>query len=271
MRKMNSEIIRNAQIFASRWGFLTRDIFFDFICELGRSQNYEYWNHLVASGLFVRSAASDSVLLLSHKSRRSNFGKSARPSRLPTYIEHDAIAARYLLTLERTNLISTYWLEDELLRNPTTAYQVLGAERLHRIPDVVFDLKTATGTLRCALEVEKTAKTHARYSKMALTYLGYKKIGITLFACGNAWTENAVQLAFQGRTFEEKKKIPGRFQYLDFESHSLEAMIRFGSNQMRMKEFLEIATKKSIDITASKADLNRTSVRFRKDKESEVA
>lgn len=271
MRRMNSEIVYSAQLFASRWGFLTRDIFFDFICKLGRSQCYEYWNHLIASGLFVRSAASDSVLLLSQKSRRSNFGKSARPSRLPTYIEHDAIAARYLLTLERTNLISTYWLEDELLRNQTTAYEVLGAERIHRIPDVVFDLKTATGTLRCALEVEKTAKTQARYSKMALTYLGYKKIGITLFACGNAWTENAVKRAFQGRTFAEQRKIPGRFQYSDFESQSLEAMIQFGSNQMRMREFLEIATKKSVDVTNSKSDLNRTSIRFRQEKENEAA
>ncbi|MGE3386012.1 MAG: hypothetical protein AB7K41_04725 [Bdellovibrionales bacterium] len=268
---MNSEIIRNAQVFASRWGFLTKDIFFDFICGFGRSQCYEYWSHLVASGLFIRSAASDSVLLLSLKSRRSDFGKSARPSRLPTYIEHDAIAAKFLLTLERTKLISAYWLEDELLRDPMTAYQVLGAERLHRIPDMVFDLKTATGTLRCALEVEKTAKTQARYSKMALTYLGYKKIGITLFACGNAWTENAVRRAFQGRAFTDQKKIPGLYQYSDFEIQSLEAPIRFGSNQMPMREFLEIATKKSVDIASSKTDLNRTSVRFRKSQEGEAA
>jgi len=168
-------------------------------------------------------------------------------------------------------MVATYWLEDELIRNTMTAYQVLGAERLHRIPDAVFDLKTASGTLRCALEVEKTAKTQERYSKMALAYLGYKKVGITLFACGNNWTENTVRRAFQGRIFVEQKKVPGLYQYLDFDTLSLDAPIRFGSNQMTIRNFLEIATKRPIDPVRPKSDVKRTRVRFRNDKESEAA
>ncbi len=271
MKSLNFEIIRDAQKFTARWGFLTKEIFFDFFCNFGKTQSYFYWKYLTASGLFIPSAATDSVLLLSLKSRKSDFGKSARPSRLPTYIGHDAIAARFILTLQRHGLIATYWLEDELIRNTTTAYQILGAERLHRMPDVVFDLKTATGTLRCALEVEKTAKTQARYSKMALAYLGYKNVGITLFACGNAWTENAARRAFQGRIFLEQKKIPGLFQYADFDGHSIQAPIRFGSNQMTMKEFLEVATKRTVEFDQSKANQNRTPVRLKNSEKNEAA
>lgn len=271
MKPLNLEIVRVAQKFTARWGFLTKEIFFDFFCNFGKTQRYFYWKYLTASHLFIPSAATDSVLLLSLKSRRSDFGKSARPSRLPTYIGHDAIAARFILTLERLDMIATYWLEDELIRNTTAAYQVMGAERLHRIPDVVFDLKTTCGTLRCALEVEKTAKTQARYSKMALAYLGYKKVGITIFACGNAWTENAVRGAFQGRTFLEQKKIPGVFQYADFDSQSIQAPIRFGSNQMTVREFLEVATQRPVESVKSLANQNRTPVRLKSGEKSEAA
>lgn len=271
MKPLNLEIVRDAQKFTARWGFLTKELFFDFFCNFGKTQRYFYWKYLTASNLFIPSAATDAVVLLSLKSRRSEFGKSARPSRLPTYIGHDAIAARFILTLERLDMIATYWLEDELIRNTTAAYQVLGAERLHRIPDVVFDLKTASGTLRCALEVEKTAKTQARYSKMALAYLGYKKVGITLFACGNAWTENAVRGAFQGRTFLEQKKIPGVFQYADFDGHSIQAPIRFGNNQMTVREFLEVATQRPVEFDKSLANQNRTPVRLKNPEKSEVA
>ena len=263
MKFLNLEIVRDAQKFTARWGFLTKEIFFDFFCSFGKTQSYFYWKYLTTSGFFIPSAATDSILLLSLKSRRSDFGRSARPSRLPTYIGHDAIAAQFILTLERFDMIATYWLEDELIRNTTAAYQVLGAERLHRIPDVVFDLKTASGTLRCALEIEKTAKTRERYSKMALAYLGYKKVGITLFACGNTWTENAARGAFQGRIFVEQKKIPGLFQYEDFNSQSIQAPIRFGNNQMTVKEFLEVATQRPVESGRSLANQNRTPVRLK--------
>jgi hypothetical protein len=271
MKPLNLEIVRDAQKFTARWGFLTKEIFFDFFCNFGKTQRYFYWKYLTTSNLFIPSSATDSVLLLSLKSRRSDFGKSARPSRLPTYIEHDAIAARFILTLERLDMLTAYWLEDELIRNKTSTYQILGAERLHRIPDVVFDLKTTSGTLRCALEVEKTAKTRARYSKMALSYLGYKKVGITLFACGNAWTENAIRGSFQGRTFLDQKKIPGLFQYADFDGQSIQAPIRFGNNQMTVREFLEVATQRPIEFDKPLANQNRTPVRSKSGEKSEAA
>src|SRR3989338_8552120 len=100
VRQMNDQILKEALEFAARWGFLTKDLFYDFICRMSLAQNYRYWRSLSEDGLLVQSKASENVLLLSHKIRRQMFGESARPSRLPAYIDHDSIAARFLMTLQ---------------------------------------------------------------------------------------------------------------------------------------------------------------------------
>lgn len=271
MRSMNRHVIQNAQEFAARWGFLTRDLFYDFLCGMSPTQNYRYWNYLVDEGLFVQSLASEDVLLLSGKSRRSNFGKSARPSRLPVYVEHDAVVARFLLTLDRLGLIARFWLEDELTRRPVEAYQILGAERMHRIPDLIFDLKAANGFVRCAFEVEKTTKSQSRYDKIALAYLAYSKVNVILFGCGGRATEAAVRRSFEGRLYVERKRVPGIFQYPDFANDGLRAAIRFGSMEYTVEKVLEIATKQSLPAQASKRILNEKSISFRIPTDGEAA
>ncbi len=271
MRTMNRHVIQNAQEFAARWGFLTRDIFYDFLCSMSPTQNYRYWNYLLDEGYFVRSLASHDVLLLGGKSRRASFGKSARPSRLPVYVEHDAVVARFLLTLDRLDLIARYWLEDELTRRPVEAFQILGAERMHRIPDLIFDLKAANGLVRCAFEAEKTTKSQSRYDRIALAYLDYPKVKVILFGCGSRATEAAVRRSFDGRLYAKKKRVPGIFQYGDFAKDGLQSTIRFGPMEYTVERFLEIVTKQSLLAPASKRNLNEKSISFRNPTDGEAA
>lgn len=271
MRQMNDQIRREALEFAARWGFLTKDLFYDFICRMSSAQNYRYWRSLTEDGHFVQSQASENVLLLAHKSRRKIFGESARPSRLPAYIGHDSIAARFLMTLQQTGLVSRYWLENDLMSNPLDTYDILGSARVHRIPDVVFDLKTSTGVIRCAFEVEKTTKTQSRYSKIGLAYLDYSKINLILFACGSLATEVAVSRGFQGKAFTDTNRVPGIFQYPDFTALGLKTKIRFGTREYSIQNFLEVVTKQIVAAGNSKRNLNEKSISFRNSLESEVA
>ncbi|MBL7670343.1 MAG: hypothetical protein JNM39_07635 [Bdellovibrionaceae bacterium] len=271
MRTMNQNIVKKAQSFAARWGFLTQDLFYDFICKMSPTQNYRYWHHLIQSGLFVVSKASPHVLILSRKSRQEIFGKEARPSRLPMYIQHDAIAARFILLLSQTGLVENFWLEDDLLRNKILGYQLLGAERINRIPDVIFDLKTPTGVLRCGLEVERTTKTLARYAKMALAYQGHKKIGIVILACGSPYTEGAVAKAFKFNLSEDVRKAPGLFQYSSLQSNGLRTTIRFAQNEFSLAKFLEVVTKQTVELSEPKRNLNEKSISFRNQKNTEAA
>jgi hypothetical protein len=263
VRTLDETIINRAQEFAARWGFLTKDLFFKFFCAKQRSQKFEYWNRLVESGLFIKSKSKQEVLFLSKKGR-NHFGKESRPSRFHVFIDHDAIIADILLTLELHDLVRQYWLEDELIRDPSLAYGVLGADKIYRIPDLVFDLKTPGGQVRCVIEIEKTVKTSARYTKMALAYCDYCNINLVLFGCENRYLENVVARAFSTSFGTGQKIVPGAFLYEDFLKSAFSTKIRFAGKEFIFEKMLQLLTKHPIRNSNSKADLNRTAVRFRK-------
>ena len=269
MRQMNEQIAKQAQGFAARWGFLTRDLFFDFFCKRSRAQQFRYWNDLVDKGLFVQSKVNPEVYFLSYRSR-ADYREMARPSRFHIYVDHDAIVARVFLTLEDCGIISRYWLEDELMRNPIDAYSVLGASKVYRVPDMVFDLKTTSGTIRCALEIEKTVKSQSRYEKMALAYLDYRGLNLLLFGCANPATEAAVKRAFSGKALVEKNVVPGLFLYPDFGKMKFASQVRFDGKELVFQSMLEALTKRPLEILDSKRDVNETAVSFRNSKLGEA-
>tara|TARA_B110001454_G_C12723306_1_gene436418 strand:- start:28895 stop:29710 length:816 start_codon:yes stop_codon:yes gene_type:complete len=246
MRTPSNKIILDSLEFAARWGFLTRELFFDFICPMSQAQQYRYWNYLMTSGLFVKSRHSTNNLILAKKGR-ADFGSSARPARSHFYVDHDALVARFFFAFENRGLIASSWLEDEFMRNPVEAYDVLGMPQIQRIPDLVFDLKTANGsTVRCALEIEKVTKSQSRYAKMALAYLNASKIDVILFGCIQPTTERIVQRAFNTAALLESKRIPGTFLLDEFDPGSLETSLKFQSNTMSIKRFVEVVTKQSV-------------------------
>ncbi len=246
MRTTNNKIIGDALEFAARWGFLNQQIFFEFICQMSQAQQYRYWNYLVTSGLFLKSRYSQHNLILSRKGR-VDFGDSARPARSHFYVDHDMIVARFFLALEKRGLIVSSWLEDELMRNPIEAYDVLGMNEIHRLPDLVFDLKTINNTfVRCALEIEKVTKSQSRYSKMALSYLNAGRIDVVLFGCVQPTTERVVRRAFNTSAHIESNRVPGTFLFDEFDPVSLSTALRFQDNDMSIARFIEVATKQSV-------------------------
>lgn len=269
MKPWDQAIIREALEFAGRWGFITRDLFFDYMCPRSRARQFFYWAHLVDQGLFVRSKADSLVLILSKKGR-IRLGKQARPARQSVYVAHDAIAARVFLAFQKRRLIGNFWLEDELMRNPLEAFNVLGAESVHRVPDLVFDVKIKDGIVRCALEIERTTKTQSRYAKLALAYLGYSKIGVVLFGCGSHATEFAINRAFSGRVFAECKRVPGLFQYDEFDPETLSTVIRFQDRGFSIMDLLLIMTKSEVPSLNLLRDRNETGVSLKKSKNKEA-
>lgn len=270
MKHWNKEIIREAQQFAARWGFLTRDIFFDFICPMSRAHRFRYWSHLVSQGYFLRSQANPLVLILSKKSR-NQLGGRARPARQSIYVAHDSVAAHVFLSLQKRGLIVRSWIEDELMRNPMDAFTILGTQRVARIPDLIFDLKTQVGAVRCALEIERTTKTQSRYTKLALAYLGYQNISVILFGCQEKVTEDAIRRAFSSSSFTERNLVPGLFQYPAFDLENLQTTIRFHDKEFEIQNFLEIITRASVPRLHSLRDKRETAVSLKNAKNREAA
>ncbi len=268
---MNPRILQLASGFAARWGFLTQEIFFEFFCNKSRAQKYRYWSFLVERGNFFPSKTNTQVLLLTKKGR-TPFREMARPARLSMYVDHDALVARVFLALQPRDLIVRSWLEDELIRNPMETYAILGTNSVHRVPDLVFDLKSAGGGfVRCALEIERTVKSQGRYAKMALAYLGYAKIDVIIFGCGGAATEAAVRRAFSGGAFVDKKRIPGIFNFTEFDPTSLQTVIRFNDREFSFQNFIEIVTKLPVQKLKSLRDRNEIGVSLRNPSIGEAA
>lgn len=246
MKNPNQKVLAEALEFTARWGFLTQEIFFEFICQMSQAQQYRYWAFLIGEGYFLKSKDTDHVLILSKKGR-AEFGDIARPARSRFYVEHDSIVARIFLALERRGLIADSWLEDELIRNPMDAYEILGMPQIHRVPDLVFDLKTSGGqVVRCALEIERVTKSQSRYAKMALAYLNASKIDVVLIGCGQHTTERMVRRAFGTPSHIESKRVPGTFLYDEFDPESLVSVLRFQDNEMNIERFLEVVTKQAV-------------------------
>lgn len=269
MRSMNKNIILNAQRFAARWGFLTRDIFYDFLCPMSPIQSYRYWRHLKAQGYFVESDATDKVLLLSRKSRQTF--KSACPSKLPHYIEHDSATARLFLLFKSSGLIAHYWLNDELKDNPIEGYTILGARSLDYIPDLVFDLKSKDGNLRVAIESEVGRSSHHKLKKLAGSYKGHSRIQMVIFISQFEMVEAGIKKVFA------KEKYPGPNQALiftqlqDLEDQFIDASIRVGTNQYSLRRLLEIISGKTVESSLPKRNQNGNAISFRNPQNSEAS
>ncbi len=271
MRNWRNDIVLEACEFTARWGFLTQELFFEFMCPMSRAHKFRYWKFLTTSGKFYRSRASEKVLLLTAKGRQSA-GGIARPARRPIYVAHDAIAARVIFALQKRDLIFKYWLEDELMRNPIEAYSILGSEQILKVPDAVFDLRTAGGgTIRCSLEIERTTKSRARYAKNALAYLGYSKISVMLFAVGTESKKDIVSHAFRGKMFSEKNKIPGVFNLNSFDPAELNTILRFNTQEMTFKQLLSALTKLEVRSLNFSRDDKETAVSLKKLENCEAA
>lgn len=240
MRNPNMKVINDSLEFASRWGFLTKDLFFEFFCPMSQAQQYRYWARLTENGYFISSKNQEHTLILSHKSRKL-LGDQVRPSRSHFYIEHDSIVARFYLSLSQKGLLENSWLEDELMRNPIEAYTVLGCQQLQRVPDLIFDLKRRNTTaVRCSLEIERVTKSRSRYSKMALAYLDMSKVGVSLFGCVSESTEKAIRFAFSSNEFVERNRIPGTFLYEAYDPFEFNSQLRFASTEMKFENFLAV-------------------------------
>lgn len=242
MRQKDTATLKEAQVFAARFGFITQEIFFHYMCPKGRSQQYFHWKALVDEGWFIRSTRDARVLYLSRKSRKA-LGAGCIPARSLTYIDHDGQTGAFFLSLNWTGLVLKSWTEADLTRAPWEAYQILGTDRFSKIPDLILDLRTDRGFLRVAVEIEKTRKSRSRYAQIATSYLNMPRIDLVIFGCESEVILTEVRRAFRGESFQKAQKIPGLFLLKDFNDEGFASHFKFREREFRFGEFLRAATR----------------------------
>jgi hypothetical protein len=146
--------------------------------------------------------------------------------------------AKTLLELEATGLVLDSWTEAELRASPSTVYNILGVNRIDKLPDLVVDLRGQSTSLRCAFEIENSRKEKERYDRMAMCYLAMKKINLVIFGCANQLIAQSINRSFSGEIFRTNQKVPITFSNSDFEKVGFEVNSALLHRQMPLRQML---------------------------------
>lgn len=228
--------------FTARFGFITRELFFDYFCQINKTQQYFYWRQLVKNGAFIASQSDNNIYYLTQQGRLLAEVETVA-ARKSYFIPHDELVAKIYLNAIATGLVAEAWTEAELKTSASTVYNVLGVDRIDKIPDLVIDFKGQSKILRCAFEVENTRKIAERYDRMAFNYYSMKKIHLILFGCSNEGIVNSVNKSFSGALFQKSQKVPITFLNENFKNEGYETMASLTNKKMRLREMLIAALR----------------------------
>lgn len=228
--------------FAARFGFITRALFFEYLCSFQRSLQYRFWAQLQKEGLIAPAKTNGEGFYLTKNGRASCRGK-AIPARSIYFIEHDTLVAELLLVIQQSGLVLRYWTERDLKSDFQLSYEVLGSERVSKYPDLVLDMKSANGSLKIAIEVERSQKSRDRYNQLAMSCVGANRIGLFVFACENKAVSAAIARAFQGEYFERAAKIPATLLLSDFAKQRSDTVVSFMDRRLTLKKLLLAALR----------------------------
>lgn len=234
--------MKSAVLFARKFGFLTQDIFFEFLCPRSRSKKYENWNSLVENGYFVASKRNPKTLYFTKKGFTAA-GASCVKRRYFYYIEHDSVAAKILMHLQVTGRVLASWTEAELRAKPSEALSVVGANDAVKLPDLIVDLQGTDGFVRVAFEIEASRKSRERYDQISFAYLLMKRVNLVVFICENEALERQVQKSFSGSLFVQSQKTPATALVHDLERRWLDANVLFLGRNLSLRELLSRSIK----------------------------
>lgn len=269
MSKAYSAIRQRTTAFAGRWGFVTRDLFFEFLCPLQRSRKFSFWSDLQTEGLISKSQTVPNVFYLTRRGRRTVVDTTA-PGRAIYFVEHDMVLAQLFLSLNMSGLVERYWLERELKTDHMMAHEVLGSSILTKFPDLVIDMTGINGPVRVAFEIERIQKSKHRIQQMAHNYLAARKVGLLVFGCATMSNVEAIERAFRGEVYSKAAKVPATFLMKDFAEKRMATEARYMGYKLTLKRMLLAALKHDPDIWPEGVDKTWISVQ-QKSTKSETA
>lgn len=240
MNKNSSEILQNAINFAARFGFLTKEIFFEHLCFHQTTQQYYHWNKLVSGGYFFKSQKQNGLIYLSARGKKLST-VSVAPNKSLYILNHDVLVAKIFLQLEVTGKLLNAWTEFELSKDQYQTCILLGVNRIDKLPDLLVDLQGANKTIRIAIEVENTLKAKDRYLRISQNYLSMKNVNLLMYGCSSLVIQNTVARAFSGAEFVRGQKAPITFLNTEFNKVYFSAEGSLLNRRIPLKKMLSAA------------------------------
>lgn len=229
--------------YCKKFGFISKDFFWNYLSPNGQSTKYRYWDMFLDSNYFIpyrELRQSGEYFYLNLKAAIKSHFSNITPvgKRTPLYFYHDEKVMLFAFALENAGLIQTFWSEQELRSNPMLSYELLGGDS-SKLPDLVFELNCTGAPFRATLEIETTRKSNNKYYKGLLNYSALKSIDLIFFGVDQVRTRAALKSELSKGYFDSIYKKSAFFSIPEFEDSGLESVLELNSNQIIIKQFLK--------------------------------
>lgn len=171
--------------FAAKTGFLSKPLWDEFFAAGTDRWRRKQWQFFLERGLFRKhpSRLPTDVFVL-HRKNPMVIRLVGEQISLPPFapqIEHDEVAAKILLSLERTGHALGYRVEAEIKREEFGQRQRYSGTDKMKYPDAILEIADQGGVTKVALEIELSRKNPKRYRHILNTYAARKELKYVLF------------------------------------------------------------------------------------------
>lgn len=227
---------------ASRFGFISKDIYWNHISQAQQTMTYRLWNRLTEEGLFIPldSTLKGQFLKLSQLGRSIALKQRLMPVSPPILqqLSHDELILKLALALENKDLIQksmpeVYYKSSSLFFSKSFS----GPQR--KIPDLYFSLNLPYKKIRVAAEYERTRKTESRYRSILMNYASFKEVDLVLFIVNDVLIEKTLRQVAKKVHYPIQNRPLAFALATDVESNLTDFQIRFQNRAVEFSSFVQ--------------------------------
>ncbi len=230
---------KEALALAKKFGFISRNVLWEFYCHPGKSMRYEHWKKLSESSFFSYQGFKKGVpeyLFLSAKGRVFMGVDSLTPTS-SIYLEHDELVMGFFIRIKKEGFIENIWSEGELKADRALSIKCMGDGVVAKLPDLLFDIRCGNDFIRCALEIERTRKSAARYKTARRSYQRALNVDLLLFGVSDEGTERAIRKEFYEGGVNSLGKELAFFSIPEFQDGGLDCEMRLADKSTVLKKY----------------------------------
>lgn len=243
--KKEPKAIQRALLVMTKFGFLRKETFWNYLTTPNMSYKYDLWNRLMDSGFVVeykRIGVAENYYCLSKRgiSLMRDQGFITVCKAHPLHFEHDDIIMTFALACENAQLIQDDWSTDRMLRHYLPKEQVDQFGRVFdKLPDLIFNLNIENFKIECALEVERSRKSKARYDAFVLSYAKDKNFGLVVVAYNDRYVVRSIEDAIKRLGYPQSTRPIVFCRIKDLLETPTEFELQMGNSKILFSQYIE--------------------------------
>ena len=240
-----SKVQKQLLLFAAKFGYLNKRIFFDHSHLKARSYKYRAWTGLLSLQLlspYKRKIFGQEYFYLNKRGgallRANGIDPVGKVN--PIYFEHDDTIMQFALIAESSGLIKPNWIsEGSLKKMPVTRIHEIFNNSVIKLPDLVFELNLKNPTIKVALEIERSAKNQVRYDSLVIGYSKAKSVDLVLVVHANSFTRQAILVSMRKLGYPKSQRPIGFIDYTEFLHNPKTAVLELDGRRIGFQEYVQ--------------------------------